>query len=119
MTGLLWSSLTRTAYSTEHPARGDGYEGGENITQSIRTIKAVPLKIDADGPLPSGIDIRGEVYMDIAEFEKLNKKREQKGEPLFANPRNAAAGSVRQLDPTITVGRKLHVACYGIGYVKG
>jgi DNA ligase (NAD+) len=98
--------------------RGDGYEG-ENITQNIRTIKAVPLKIDEDGSVPSEIDIRGEVYMDIAEFEKLNKEREKKGEPLFANPRNAAAGSVRQLDPTITVGRKLHVACYGVGYVRG
>ncbi len=98
--------------------RGDGYEG-ENITQNIRTIKAAPLKIDADGHAPAEIDIRGEVYMDIAEFEKLNKEREQKGEPLFANPRNAAAGSVRQLDPTITVARKLHIACYGIGYVKG
>ena len=98
--------------------RGDGYEG-ENITQNIRTIKAIPLKIDADGHAPAEIDIRGEVYMDIAEFEKLNKEREQKGEPLFANPRNAAAGSVRQLDPTITVARKLHMACYGIGYAKG
>jgi DNA ligase (NAD+) len=98
--------------------RGDGYEG-ENITQNIRTIKAVPLKIDEEGHVPAEIDIRGEVYMDVAEFEKLNKEREQKGEPLFANPRNAAAGSVRQLDPSITVARKLHIACYGIGYAKG
>lgn len=98
--------------------RGDGYEG-ENVTQNIRTIKAVPLKIDLSGSVPSEIDIRGEVYMDIDEFEKLNKERERKGEPLFANPRNAAAGSVRQLDPAITAGRKLNLACYGIGHVKG
>ncbi len=98
--------------------RGDGSEG-ENITQNIRTIKAIPLKIEADKDLPSEIDIRGEVYMDVAEFEKLNREREQKGEPLFANPRNAAAGSVRQLDPTITAARKLHMACYGIGHAKG
>ncbi len=98
--------------------RGDGYEG-ENITQNIRTIRAVPLRIDGDGHAPAEIDIRGEVYLDIAEFEKLNRERERKGESLFANPRNAAAGSIRQLDPTITVTRKLHMACYGIGYAKG
>ena len=98
--------------------RGDGYEG-ENVTHNIRTIKALPLKIDMSGPVPLEIDIRGEVYMDIDEFEKLNKEREQKGEALFANPRNAAAGSVRQLDPSITAGRKLHLACYGIGHVRG
>jgi DNA ligase (NAD+) len=98
--------------------RGDGYEG-ENVTLNVRTIKALPLKIDVDGPIPAEIDIRGEVYMDVDEFEKLNKEREQKGEALFANPRNAAAGSVRQLDPAITTGRKLHVACYGMGHVSG
>ena len=98
--------------------RGDGYEG-ENVTLNVRTIKALPLKIDVDGSIPAEIDIRGEVYMDVDEFEKLNKEREQKGEALFANPRNATAGSVRQLDPSITTGRKLHVACYGIGRVSG
>ncbi|HVN26025.1 MAG TPA: NAD-dependent DNA ligase LigA, partial [Syntrophorhabdales bacterium] len=98
--------------------RGDGYEG-ENITQNIRTIRAVPLRIEGDGKFPAEIDIRGEVYMDRSEFEKLNTERERNGEPLFANPRNAAAGSVRQLDPAITVARKLHMACYGLGYLKG
>jgi DNA ligase (NAD+) len=78
----------------------------------------VPLKIEAVG-VPEEVDIRGEVYMDTDEFEKLNKEREQKGEPLFANPRNAAAGSVRQLDPSITAARKLRLACYGMGAVKG
>lgn len=97
--------------------RGDGYEG-EDVTRNIRTIKAIPLKIT--GPaVPEEIDIRGEVYMDIEEFEKLNNQRQQSGESLFANPRNAAAGSVRQLDPAITSARKLHLACYGIGTVKG
>ncbi|MBA4348787.1 MAG: DNA ligase (NAD(+)) LigA [Thermodesulfovibrio sp.] len=98
--------------------RGDGYEG-EDVTQNIRTIKSIPLKIEAHDEIPDEIDIRGEVYMDIDEFEKLNREREQKGEPVFANPRNAAAGSVRQLDPSITASRKLHIACYGIGAVKG
>lgn len=97
--------------------RGDGYEG-EDVTQNIRTIRAVPLRIE-EAEMPQRIDIRGEVYMDIREFEALNRERERQGEPAFANPRNAAAGSVRQLDPAITVKRKLHLACYGIGAVEG
>lgn len=98
--------------------RGDGYVG-EDVTQNIKTIKSVPLKIEGVEKIPEEIDIRGEVYMNISDFEALNREREQKGEPLFANPRNAAAGSVRQLDPSITASRKLHLACYGLGYVKG
>lgn len=106
--GLLYKSSTR----------GDGYVG-EDVTLNIRTIKAVPLRIEGPGRVPQEIDIRGEVYMDLAEFDKLNKQRAEKGEPLFANPRNAAAGSIRQLDPAITMSRKLYLACYGIGAVKG
>ncbi|MEK6582791.1 MAG: NAD-dependent DNA ligase LigA, partial [Nitrospirota bacterium] len=97
--------------------RGDGYEG-EDVTHNIKTIKSVPLKMEGS-KIPGEIDIRGEVYMDLDEFEKLNKQREKSNEPLFANPRNAAAGSVRQLDPSITTARKLYLACYGIGTVKG
>ncbi|UCH81742.1 MAG: NAD-dependent DNA ligase LigA [Nitrospiraceae bacterium] len=93
--------------------RGDGYEG-ENVTLNIKTIKEIPLKIDS-AHVPDLIDIRGEIYMDIDEFEALNKERALNGEPQFANPRNAAAGSVRQLDSSITAKRKLHLACYGIG----
>lgn len=106
--GLLYKASTR----------GDGYEG-EDVTQNIKTIKAVPLRIEGVKVIPDVIDIRGEVYMDIEEFEKLNRERELKGEPLFANPRNAAAGSVRQLDPSITASRRLNLACYGIGSYKG
>lgn len=98
--------------------RGDGYVG-EDITQNIKTIKAIPLKIEGVEHIPEEIDIRGEVYMNIDEFERINKERQQQGEPVFANPRNAASGSVRQLDPAITASRRLHMACYGIGYVKG
>lgn len=98
--------------------RGDGYVG-EDITQNIKTIKAIPLKIEGVEHIPEEIDIRGEVYMNIDEFERINKDRQQRGEPVFANPRNAASGSVRQLDPSITASRRLHMACYGIGYVKG
>ena len=97
--------------------RGDGYEG-EDVTTNIKTIRAIPLKIEGVN-IPEEIDIRGEVYMDMNEFEKLNKEREKNGEPLFANPRNAAAGSVRQLDSSITAARKLHMACYGVGAMKG
>ncbi|MEW6214440.1 MAG: NAD-dependent DNA ligase LigA [Nitrospirota bacterium] len=106
--GLLYRASTR----------GDGYEG-EDVTQNIKTIKSVPLKIEDVREMPEEFDIRGEIYMDIDEFEALNRERGKKGEPLFANPRNAAAGSVRQLDPSITAARKLHLACYGIGAVKG
>jgi len=97
--------------------RGDGYEG-EDVTRNIRTIRAIPLRIEGE-VVPEEIDIRGEVYMDIDEFEAMNREREMNAEPLFANPRNAAAGSVRQLDPAITEKRKLNMACYGIGAVKG
>jgi DNA ligase (NAD+) len=97
--------------------RGDGYEG-EDVTQNIKTIKSVPLKIETGHPLEE-IDIRGEVYMDIKEFEALNMDREAQGEPAFANPRNAAAGSIRQLDSAITAKRRLHLACYGVGSVTG
>ena len=97
--------------------RGDGYEG-EDVTTNVKTIKAIPLKIEGVN-MPDEIDIRGEVFIDIEEFEKLNKEREKSGEPLFANPRNAAAGAVRQLDSSITAQRKLHMACYGVGAMKG
>jgi len=97
--------------------RGDGYEG-EDVTTNLMTVKAIPLRIEGKD-IPDIIDIRGEVYMDIDEFEKLNKERGQSEEPLFANPRNAAAGSVRQLDSSITEKRRLHMACYGLGSAKG
>jgi DNA ligase (NAD+) len=106
--GLLYKASTR----------GDGYEG-EDVTRNIRTVKSVPIKIEEVRDIPREIDVRGEIYMDIEEFEKLNREREGKGESLFANPRNAAAGSVRQLDSSITADRKLHLACYGIGAGKG
>jgi len=97
--------------------RGDGFEG-EDVTTNVKTIKAIPIKIEGVD-IPDEIDIRGEVYIDIGEFEKLNKEREKSEEPLFANPRNAAAGAVRQLDSSITEKRKLHMACFGLGATKG
>ncbi|MEJ2697931.1 MAG: NAD-dependent DNA ligase LigA, partial [Candidatus Sulfobium sp.] len=116
--GLAIELTYRKAVLDRASTRGDGYEG-EDVTRNIKTIKAIPLKIEGPDDVPSEIDIRGEVYMDIDEFEKLNRQREKRGDSLFANPRNAAAGSVRQLDPAVTTARKLHLACYGVGTVRG
>jgi DNA ligase (NAD+) len=94
---------------------------GENITQNLRTIKAIPMRLlrDHDLSIPDRLEVRGEVYMGKNEFKELNKKREIEGDPLFANPRNAGAGSVRQLDPRITVERKLNIFCYAPGEIIG
>ena len=91
--------------------RGDG-NVGEDITENIKTIRSVPLKIGYTGTL----EVRGEVYMPRASFEALNKEREENGEALFANPRNAAAGSLRQLDPKITASRKLDIFVFNLQY---
>jgi DNA ligase (NAD+) len=116
--GLAIELTYRNGLLHKASTRGDGYEG-EDVTRNLRTIKSVPIKIGPVSALPEEIDIRGEVYMDISDFENLNREREKKGEPSFANPRNAAAGSVRQLDSSITASRRLHLACYGIGSAKG
>ncbi len=101
--------------------RGDG-SVGENITANIRTIKNVPLNIpvSVDGPPPPArIEVRGEVYMPIAAFNQFNRQQVEKEEKVFANPRNAAAGSLRQLDSKITARRPLALFAYAIGYVDG
>jgi DNA ligase (NAD+) len=116
--GLAMELTYRNGILLRASTRGDGFEG-EDVTQNIKTIKAVPLRIEGVGQVPEEIDIRGEVFIDIAEFEKLNAERDKEGEALFANPRNAAAGSIRQLDPSITEKRRLHMACYGLGATLG
>jgi DNA ligase (NAD+) len=101
--------------------RGDGYTG-EDITSNIKTIRSIPLRLfpPQDGrDLPERLAVRGEVYMEKKAFQRLNKEREKRGEPAFANPRNAAAGSVRQLDPEITAQRPLLFFSYGIGEAVG
>jgi DNA ligase (NAD+) len=99
--------------------RGDGLNG-ENITQNLRTIKTVPLKlIRKEVPPPERLEVRGEVIIRIEGLRALNRRREEKGEPPFANPRNAAAGSVRQLNPKITADRPLEVYLYSLGEVRG
>jgi len=96
--------------------RGDGYRG-ENITQNLRTIKSIPLSVPKDAP--PRFEVRGEVYLPKAGFKKLNEERAKDGLPLFANPRNAAAGSVRQLDSSITARRPLDIFVYGLGWAEG
>jgi len=100
--------------------RGDGTVG-EDVTQNLRTIDSIPLtmKKGKESPIPERIEIRGEVYIEIEPFKKLNKRRIKEGEQPFANPRNAAAGSLRQLDSRITARRPLEIFCYGIGLVTG
>lgn len=98
--------------------RGDG-EKGEDITLNLKTIKSVPLKLLTTGKFPKILEVRGEVYINKSDFEKLNREREKNNESLFANPRNAAAGSVRQLDSKITASRLLDILIYGVGYHSG
>ncbi len=115
--GVATSLIYRDALLTEALTRGDGYEG-EDITANVKTIKAVPLKLRGEGA-PSLLEIRGEVLFFKDEFERFNAGRIAAGEEPFANPRNAAAGSLRQLDSTITARRPLTFFAYGFGAVEG
>lgn len=96
--------------------RGDGYTG-ENVTHNLRTIRAIPKRLNTLNP-PQLLEVRGEVLMLKRDFERLNKTQEAQGGKLFANPRNAAAGSLRQLDPAITANRPLHFFAYGLGELR-
>jgi DNA ligase (NAD+) len=95
--------------------RGDG-RVGEDVTQNLRTIGAIPLRIEK---APPRIEVRGEVYLPIADFKALNERRAEAGQPTFANPRNSAAGSIRQLDPNLAAERPLSIWCYAIGAAPG
>ena len=95
--------------------RGDG-QVGENVTENLRTVRSLPLHIEN---APERLIVRGEVYMSKAVFEQLNAEREIKGEQLLANPRNAAAGSMRQLDPKVAASRKLDIICFNLQYTSG
>ena len=99
--------------------RGDG-RVGEDVTRNLRTIKQVPLRLfPLNGKVPRLLEARGEVYMEKEAFRRLNEERERAGEPLFANPRNAAAGSLRQLDPNVTASRPLKIFFYAMGRAEG
>src|ERR1700726_2393419 len=100
--------------------RGDGVNG-EDVTQNIRTIRSVPLRLNKPphGRIPSLLEVRGEVILPRKAFERLNAERARAGEPVFANPRNAAAGSLRQLDSRISAARPLDIFCHTPGVIEG
>jgi DNA ligase (NAD+) len=97
--------------------RGDG-KVGEDITHNVRTIKSIPLSLRGEG-FPEELEVRGEIFMPLASFERLNQEAAGSGDKLFVNPRNAAAGSLRQLDPKITSKRQLKMCAYSVGYYSG
>ncbi len=118
--GLAVEIVYENGILTAGSTRGDGVTG-ENVTQNVKTIHAVPLKLFHQGneDVPDRLEARGEVYMDKKTFTALNEKRGFNGEKLFANPRNAAAGSLRQKDPAVTARRRLNVFFYGSGAMVG
>ncbi|MBA2580708.1 MAG: NAD-dependent DNA ligase LigA [Thermoleophilaceae bacterium] len=113
--GLAISLVYERGVLVRGATRGDG-EIGEDVTQNLRTIGAVPLAVEG---APDLLEVRGEVYLPLGAFARLNEQRASAGEPTFANPRNSAAGSIRQLDPGLAASRPLSIWCYGIGAVEG
>lgn len=96
--------------------RGDGRRG-DDITANVRTIRSIPLRLVAGKLVPKVLEVRGEIYMENAEFQRINRERESKGEETFANPRNFTAGTLKQLDPKITASRRLRFSAHGLGQV--
>jgi DNA ligase (NAD+) len=115
--GLAVSLLYQDGQLLRAATRGDG-ESGEDVTENVRTMASVPLKLVGKG-IPKTLELRGEVYLSHAGFETLNQLAEAEGQKPFVNPRNAAAGSLRQLDSSITARRPLEMFCYGVGKVAG
>ncbi|QTR51828.1 NAD-dependent DNA ligase LigA [Candidatus Thiothrix anitrata] len=115
--GLAISILYENGVFTRAATRGDG-ETGEDVTHNVRTIASVPLRLLGEG-YPTVLEVRGEIYMPKAGFEAFNAKMRALGEKTFVNPRNAAAGSLRQLDPRLTAQRPLDIFCYAVGQVEG
>ncbi len=118
--GLAINLLYENGRLVRGATRGDGFTG-EDVTQNLKTISALPLQIKKSPsfPIPDFVEIRGEVYMEIEYLQKLNRRRLDEGAEPFANPRNAAAGSIRQLDPKITARRPLKIFLYAVGTVEG
>ncbi|MFN2615628.1 MAG: NAD-dependent DNA ligase LigA [Thermoleophilaceae bacterium] len=113
--GLAISLVYEEGQLARGATRGDG-EIGEDVTQNLRTVGAIPLRIE---DAPRLLEVRGEVYLPLSAFRRLNEERAEAGEPTFANPRNSAAGSIRQLDPDVTASRPLSIWCYSVGAAEG
>jgi DNA ligase (NAD+) len=113
--GLAISLVYENGLLVRGATRGNG-EIGEDVTQNLRTIRAIPLRVEGAPPL---LEVRGEVYIPLSAFARLNEERAAAGEPTYANPRNTAAGSIRQLDPQLAASRPLSIWCYGVGAVEG
>jgi len=116
MDGVAVELIYREGVLVRGSTRGDG-EVGEDVTRNIRTVRSIPLRLQGD--FPRHLNVRGEVYLPLEPFRRLNAERDEEGEPPFANPRNAAAGSLRQLDPSVTASRPLSFFCYALGEVEG
>src|SRR6058998_1192513 len=117
--GLAVELVYEKGVLTVGSTRGDGTVG-ENVTPNIRTIRSVPLRLRSEARKPPELlEVRGEVYLPLKAFQKLNREREEAGQPVFANPRNAAAGSLKQLDPAVTAARPLDFVCHGVGEIRG
>jgi DNA ligase (NAD+) len=113
--GLAISLVYENGVLVRGATRGDG-ETGEDVTQNLKTIKAIPLRVEG---APALLEVRGEIYLPLEAFARLNEQRAAAGEPTFANPRNSAAGSIRQLDPALAAARPLAIWCYSVGAVEG
>jgi DNA ligase (NAD+) len=113
--GLAISLVYRDGVLVRGATRGNG-EIGEDVTHNLRTIPSIPLRID---DAPSLLEVRGEVYMALSDFQKLNERRAEQGLSTFMNPRNSAAGTIRQLDPALAAERPLSMWCYGVGATEG
>jgi len=116
--GLAVELVYENGMFTHGSTRGDGTTG-ENITQNLKTIRAIPLSLIENVPVPRILEVRGEVFITHTDFKKMNDKRLEEGEQAFANPRNCAAGSLRQLDSSITANRPLRIYCYAPGIIEG
>jgi DNA ligase (NAD+) len=115
--GLAISARYERGSFVQGATRGDG-ETGEDVTQNLRTIAALPLRLRGEG-VPHELEVRGEVFMPLKGFERFNQEALARGEKTLVNPRNAAAGSLRQLDPRMTAARPLDIFVYGVGFVEG